>query len=162
MERRDPSRVGDLVRHHRTAAALSQEALAERAGLSVRAISDLERGIHRVPRLETVRLLADALALDEADRAELLAAAHPQAMAPGPRERERSHPPCSAPGSPDAPDRPRDGGGGGRAAPRPGRCPAGDPHRTRGHRQDPPGAGGRRRSRSIGIRTASASSISRR
>ena len=82
MERRDPSRVGELVRRHRTAAALSQEALAERAGLSVRAISDLERGIHQVPRLETVRLLADALALGEAERAELLAAAHPQALAP--------------------------------------------------------------------------------
>ena len=47
MERRDPSRVGELVRRHRTAAALSQEALAERAGLSVRAISDLERGVHQ-------------------------------------------------------------------------------------------------------------------
>src|SRR5215207_11760965 len=94
MERRNPSPVGDLLRHHRTAAALSQEALAERAGLSVRAIGDLERGIHRVPRLETVRLLADALALDEAGRAEVLAAARPQDMAPGPRERDRSHPPA--------------------------------------------------------------------
>ena len=46
----------------RTAAALSQEELAERAGLSVRAVSDLERGVHQAPRLETVRLLADALA----------------------------------------------------------------------------------------------------
>jgi predicted ATPase/transcriptional regulator with XRE-family HTH domain len=93
MERRDPSPVGDLLRHHRTAAALSQEALAERAGLSVRAIGDLERGIHRVPRLETVRLLAEALGLDEAGRAEVLAAAHPQATASGHRERERSHQP---------------------------------------------------------------------
>ena len=78
MERRDPSPVGELLRQHRIAAALSQEALAERAGLSVRAISDLERGIHQVPRLETVRLLADALGLDAADRAALLAAAHPE------------------------------------------------------------------------------------
>ena len=53
MERRDPSRVGELLRQHRIAAALSQEALAERAGLSVRAIGDLERGVHQVPRLET-------------------------------------------------------------------------------------------------------------
>ena len=82
MERRDPSRVGELVRRHRIGAALSQEALAERAGLSVRAISDLERGVHRVPRLETVRLLAEALRLDAADRAELLAAAHPLATVP--------------------------------------------------------------------------------
>src|SRR4051812_6823356 len=81
MERHDPSRLANLVRRYRTAAALSQEALAERAGLSVRAISDLERGIHRVPRLETVRLLADGLALDAAGRTELLAAARPQDMA---------------------------------------------------------------------------------
>ena len=47
-----------------------------------------------------------------------------------------------APG--DAPGRPRDGYGGGQANPRPGGCPAGDPHWTRRHRQDPPGAGGRR------------------
>src|SRR5215203_1022029 len=77
MERRNPSPVGELLRHHRIAAALSQEALAERAGLSVRAIGDLERGIHQVPRLETVRLLADA---------------RPQVMAPGDRERARGHP----------------------------------------------------------------------
>jgi predicted ATPase len=63
----------------------------------VRAISDLERGIHRVPRLETVRLLADALALDAAGRTELLAAARPQDMAPGPREGERTHPPVVLP-----------------------------------------------------------------
>ena len=47
METPDLPRLGDLVRRHRTAAALSQEELAERAGLSVRAISDLERGIRQ-------------------------------------------------------------------------------------------------------------------
>jgi predicted ATPase/DNA-binding XRE family transcriptional regulator len=77
METRDPLRFGDLLRRHRTAAALSQEALAERAGLSVRGLSDLERGVHRAPRLETVRLLAEALALSEDDRAGLLAVARP-------------------------------------------------------------------------------------
>ena len=77
MASRDPRRLGELVRRHRTAATLSQEQLAERAGLSVRAISDLERGAHRVPRLETVRMLADALALSNTDRAALLAAARP-------------------------------------------------------------------------------------
>ncbi|MCC2626767.1 MAG: hypothetical protein K0S14_417 [Thermomicrobiales bacterium] len=97
MERRDPSRVGELLRQHRIAAALSQEALAERAGLSVRAIGDLERGVHQVPRLETVRLLADALALGEARRAELLAAAHPQIRASVDRQRERSQSPARLP-----------------------------------------------------------------
>jgi len=57
---------------------LSQEGLAERAGLSVRGISDLERGARTFPRLETVRMLADALELGERDRATLLAAARPE------------------------------------------------------------------------------------
>ncbi|MCO5215966.1 MAG: helix-turn-helix domain-containing protein [Thermomicrobiales bacterium] len=55
-------------------AGLSQEALAERAGLSVRGISDLERGARSTPRIETVRLIVEALGLDEAERAELIAA----------------------------------------------------------------------------------------
>jgi predicted ATPase/DNA-binding XRE family transcriptional regulator len=93
----DPVRVGDLLRHHRIAAALSQEALAERAGLSVRAIGDLERGTHRVPRLETLRLLAEALALNAAGRTELLAAAYPQVMAPRAHKRPPSRPPTSLP-----------------------------------------------------------------
>ena len=49
MASRDPRPLGELVRRHRAAATLSQEQLAERAGLSVRAISDLERGAHHVP-----------------------------------------------------------------------------------------------------------------
>jgi predicted ATPase/DNA-binding XRE family transcriptional regulator len=78
MATRDFPRFGDLVRRHRTAAALSQEELAERAGVSVRALSDLERSVHRAPRLETVRMLADALGLGENERAGLLAAARPE------------------------------------------------------------------------------------
>jgi predicted ATPase/transcriptional regulator with XRE-family HTH domain len=97
MERRDPSLVGDLVRRHRLAAALSQEALAERAGLSVRAIGDLERGIHQLPRLETLRMLAGALGLADTGRAELLAAARPQTSAPVPRAHVRSHPAAVVP-----------------------------------------------------------------
>jgi ribosome-binding protein aMBF1 (putative translation factor) len=37
--------LGDQLRTHRRAAGLSQEELADRTGLSVRNISDLERGI---------------------------------------------------------------------------------------------------------------------
>ncbi|MDF2760123.1 MAG: transcriptional regulator, family, partial [Thermomicrobiales bacterium] len=77
---------GDLLRRLRSAAGLSQEALAERAGLSRNGISDLERGARQVPRLETVRMLADALALADADRQALLAAARPALMAPGFRD----------------------------------------------------------------------------
>ncbi|MGH2586645.1 MAG: helix-turn-helix domain-containing protein, partial [Dehalococcoidia bacterium] len=64
---------GDLLRRYRVAAGLSQEALAERARLSPRAISDLERGLRRAPYQETVRLLADALDLPLADRTTLQA-----------------------------------------------------------------------------------------
>ncbi|HLZ69947.1 MAG TPA: helix-turn-helix domain-containing protein [Dehalococcoidia bacterium] len=65
---------GELLRRFRLRAALSQEALAERAGLSARAISDLERGIHRAPYGDTVRLLTEALALSAEERAGLEAA----------------------------------------------------------------------------------------
>jgi transcriptional regulator with XRE-family HTH domain len=57
-----------LLRSHRAAAGLTQEALAERAALSVRGLKYLEQGA-RVPHPETVRLLADALALSAEDRA---------------------------------------------------------------------------------------------
>jgi predicted ATPase/DNA-binding XRE family transcriptional regulator len=66
-----------LLRQFRSAAALSQEELAERSGLSRRGISDLERGASRAPRLETVRLLAAGLGLTSEERAALLAAARP-------------------------------------------------------------------------------------
>src|SRR4051794_24110366 len=66
---------GDLLRRHRRAAGLSQEALAERARLSARAISDLERGVKHAPRPTTVQLLAQALPLSDADRAAFIAAA---------------------------------------------------------------------------------------
>ena len=71
----DTSAFSEILRSLRTAAALSQETLAERAGLSLRGISDLERGARQTPRLTTVRLLADALALGPADRQVLIAAA---------------------------------------------------------------------------------------
>ena len=83
----DAASFGDLLRRLRTSAALSQEALAERAGLSLRGISDLERGARRAPHLATVALLADALALGPEDRQALLAAARPNAataMRPNP------------------------------------------------------------------------------
>jgi predicted ATPase/transcriptional regulator with XRE-family HTH domain len=66
---------GELVRALRMAAGLTQEALAERAGLSARGLSDLERGVRVTPRKDTVRLLAEALATGPADRAALAAAA---------------------------------------------------------------------------------------
>jgi len=58
----------DLLVELRLARGLSQEALAARAAVSVRAISDLERAMTRRPHRETVRALADGLALDAGER----------------------------------------------------------------------------------------------
>ena len=69
---------GELLRQRRLAAGLTQEALAERAGVSAKAVSDLERNPGRTPRLDTIGLLADALDLGPGERAGLLAAARPQ------------------------------------------------------------------------------------
>jgi predicted ATPase/transcriptional regulator with XRE-family HTH domain len=80
---------GELLRQMRSAASHSQEELAARAGLSVRAISDLERGARSAPRLETVRMLADGLALEDGDRAALLAAARPGLLRRGAADRAR-------------------------------------------------------------------------
>ena len=66
---------GELLKRYRLAAGLSQEELAERAGLSPRGVSDLERGARTQPRPGTVRLLADALGLGGDDRAAFVAAA---------------------------------------------------------------------------------------
>jgi predicted ATPase/transcriptional regulator with XRE-family HTH domain len=66
----------------RLAAGLTQEALAERAGVSAKAISGLERDPNRTPRLDTVALLADALGLDPTQRAQFLASARPNSVVP--------------------------------------------------------------------------------
>lgn len=64
-------RFGSLVRRYRRRAELTQEGLAERAGLSVRAVRDIERGSKHQPRPETIQLLLDALAVPEDERAVL-------------------------------------------------------------------------------------------
>lgn len=69
--------LSDLIRRRRALGGPSQAQLAERSGLSTRQTSDLARGLRTMPRLETIRMLADALRLGEQDRAELLLAARP-------------------------------------------------------------------------------------
>src|SRR5437588_1196035 len=69
-----------LLRRQRAAAGLTQEALAERAGLSTRAIAYLERGTH-TPYHDTVVRLAVALALSPQDRTALEAAIRPGSVA---------------------------------------------------------------------------------
>ena len=81
---------GDLLRRHRQAAGLTQEELAARTGLSVRGLSDLERGARAVPRKDTLRLLVEALGLAGAERAALVAAANRRPSPPRLRRRPRS------------------------------------------------------------------------
>jgi predicted ATPase/DNA-binding CsgD family transcriptional regulator len=64
------SHFADLLRRARLAAGLTPEELAEAAGISVRAVSNLERGINRAPHRYTLELLADALHLSDEARAE--------------------------------------------------------------------------------------------
>jgi WD40 repeat protein/transcriptional regulator with XRE-family HTH domain len=70
-----------LLQQLRAEAGLTQEELAEAAGLSPRTISDLERGVHRLAQQDTARLLADALGLDGQVRGLFLAAARGQVPA---------------------------------------------------------------------------------
>src|SRR5262249_53563670 len=63
---------GALTARLRTTTGLTQEQLAERSGLSVRAISSIECGA-RHPRRFTVERLGTGLGLPERDRAALLA-----------------------------------------------------------------------------------------
>lgn len=67
----DRAPFGERLRRLRVAAGLSQEALAERAGLSAQAIGALETGKRRRPYPNTVSALADALGLSERERAAL-------------------------------------------------------------------------------------------
>ena len=64
-----------LLRQLRAEAGLTQEELAEAAGLSPRSVSDLERGINRTARKDTAVLLGGALGLAEPVRELFVAAA---------------------------------------------------------------------------------------
>jgi tetratricopeptide (TPR) repeat protein/transcriptional regulator with XRE-family HTH domain len=75
MDTVQPGAFGTLLRRQRIAAGLTQEELAERAGLSVRRIGDMERGIQQRPRTDTVALLAEALRLAPEERIALAEAA---------------------------------------------------------------------------------------
>jgi predicted ATPase/DNA-binding XRE family transcriptional regulator len=70
-----PGSFGTQLKALRDAAGYTQEELATIAGLSVHAVSALERGERRRPHLETVRALSAALDLSGAARDELLRSA---------------------------------------------------------------------------------------
>src|ERR671938_4578 len=71
MDATEDRPFGALLRAYRVAAGLSQEELAERAHLSQRTISDLERGVTMAPYRDTVAQLADALELAASERGAL-------------------------------------------------------------------------------------------
>jgi predicted ATPase/transcriptional regulator with XRE-family HTH domain len=73
----DQRTFGSLLRRYRVEAGLTQEGLAERAGLSLRGVSDLERGLRRLPYPDTVERLIEALGLGPAERDALFAARRP-------------------------------------------------------------------------------------
>ncbi|GAV42308.1 ATP-binding protein [Streptomyces acidiscabies] len=89
------------LRTLRTEAGLSQEALANAAGVSVRALADMERGRTRGPQRQTVQALAEALNLDDMETASLeksAAAGRPRAASPSAAaDRPRTTKPTATP-----------------------------------------------------------------
>lgn len=63
---------GEMVRAHRRQRGMSQEELAEAAGLSVRNIRKIEAGEVKTPRPSTIGLLAGVFGLTGADRVDFL------------------------------------------------------------------------------------------
>ncbi|MEV5895941.1 ATP-binding protein [Nonomuraea fuscirosea] len=85
--------MGELLRTWRRRALLTQEQLAERAGLNVRTVRRLENDGLLRPRTTSVLLLAKALDLDGAERAALNAVARGRQAEPVPDPR----PPVTGP-----------------------------------------------------------------
>ena len=74
-----PALFGELLGRHRAVSGLTQEELAERAGLSVRGLRYLERGLHR-PYQDTVQRLLEVLELSPEDHRLLAEAARPRGV----------------------------------------------------------------------------------
>ncbi|MGA5760756.1 helix-turn-helix domain-containing protein [Nonomuraea bangladeshensis] len=133
MDGNDEHALGTLLRRWRERALLTQEQLAEKAGLNVRTIRRLERGDPHRPRTASLRLLSEALDLNTAEHT-LLTATHTVQSPAAARER----PPFGTPDFYSAP---------GACGPRPPTIPpcATPPHTTPPHttppHADPPHAG---------------------
>ncbi len=110
---------GSVLRRHRLAAGLTQEQLADRADLSARAISNLERGIATRPLRQSVRQLAAALGLEDSAAGEFAAMAAARSIADGSEPRGGANgraglglpPPVGAGGPADAVTAPAGGRG---------------------------------------------------
>ena len=144
---------GELLRQRRLA-ALTQDALAERAGISAKAVSDLERDPDRTPRLEHDRP-AGRRAGSRSGRAGGPPGRGPAAVTrwgrTGPGH-PRSDPPAADPA-----DRPGRAGRGRGPAAAAQRHAAADPHRPGRRRQDPAGHRGGRPGGGRLLRTGSCS-----
>ena len=79
-----PAGFGALLKQYREGRGLSQEMLAERAGLSADAIGALENGRRQAPYRGTVALLARALDLTAAEQAALEASVDRRRASPPP------------------------------------------------------------------------------
>jgi predicted ATPase/DNA-binding XRE family transcriptional regulator len=69
------SSLARMLRRYRDVVGLTQEELAERAGVSARAVSDIERGMRRLIYRDTARRLTRALELGPEESADFEAAA---------------------------------------------------------------------------------------
>jgi transcriptional regulator with XRE-family HTH domain len=99
MAEQATSELAGLLRQLRAGAQLTQRELAKAAGVSPRAVSDLERGVNRTARQDTAVRLAGALGLAEPARSVFVAAARGRIWA-GQVLAARSR---QAPGEPPAP-----------------------------------------------------------
>ena len=88
--------AADLLKRLRASAGLTQEELAERSGVSVRAISDIERGLRKSVYTDTARRLAGALAATPAERTSVEDALRGRAGG----EARRQHAPLPRPPTP--------------------------------------------------------------
>jgi DNA-binding XRE family transcriptional regulator len=135
----DREKLGAVLRVWRTQTGLTQEQLAERSGLSVRAIRDLERGKVARPHRESIRLLTEALGLDGDDRESLMRLAGHALPTLGSVSATTGHPAFPSPVGPAAPgvDQPAidplrgEGAGGACVDGSPAACPASSPRARR-------------------------------
>ncbi|MEV0621371.1 NB-ARC domain-containing protein [Nonomuraea sp. NPDC050404] len=88
--------LGTLLRGWRKRALLTQEQLAERAGLNVRTVRRIESSGLLQPRTTSVLLLAKALELNGAEQAILSAAAHGRSLPAGLADPASPEPPTAA------------------------------------------------------------------
>ncbi len=89
-----PAPLAVLIRSRRTSARLTQEELAEKAGISVRTISDIERSLRQSVYRDTAERLAEALEVSDAEKDNFvsLARGRVEGYEPGSRLNRRTAP----------------------------------------------------------------------